>query len=148
MRRPEGAKGVLDEREMQDLYRIEHSGLRLMYALLCAAILAQLLLGAGFAQMAGELIVLAVTSVALIVAYARRGIWDEDARPSVGGNAAYAALSGVAVALVALCRRSGALRAAALGALAFGLCFALLCAMMRCVQRSQRKRERELEDEG
>ena len=56
-------------------------------------------------------------------------------------------LQGRSVRLDALCRRSGVVRAAALGALAFGLCFALLCAMMRCVQRSQRRRERELEDE-
>ena len=39
-------KSVLDEREMLEMYRIEHAGLWLMYALLSAAIIVQLLLDA------------------------------------------------------------------------------------------------------
>lgn len=33
-------KNVLDERETQEMYRIEHRGLWGMYALLCAAVVA------------------------------------------------------------------------------------------------------------
>ena len=39
-------KPVLDEREMLELYRVEHFGLWLMYGLLCIAVLAQLIAGA------------------------------------------------------------------------------------------------------
>ena len=80
-------KNVLDERETQEMYRIEHRGMWGMYALLCAAVVVQMLFGAGFAQVAGEAFVIAVVSVGMIIAYARRGIWDADARPSTGGNA-------------------------------------------------------------
>ena len=43
-------KNVLDERETQEMYRIEHRGMWGMYALLCAAVVVQMLFGAGFAQ--------------------------------------------------------------------------------------------------
>ena len=140
-------KSVLDEREMQDLYRIEHWGLWLMYALLCASVVAQLLLGAEFAQIAGELFVVGVSSVALIFAYARRGIWDAHARPSLRGNAAYSAVCAVAVALVALGRRRNWPGALLAGACTFGVCFLLLMGLMLLVRRRQKRLERELEDE-
>ena len=70
-------KNVLDERETQEMYRIEHRGMWGMYALLCAAVVVQMLFGAGFAQVAGEAFVIAVVSVGMIIAYARRGIWDK-----------------------------------------------------------------------
>ena len=140
-------KSVLDERELQDLYRVEHRGLWLMYTLLCAAVVVQLLFGADFVQMAGELFVIGVSSVALIVAYARRGIWDDRSRPSVRGNAAYAAISSVGVALIVLGRRRQLAGALATGACMFALCFALLTLLMAYVRRRQEQRERELEDE-
>ena len=43
-------KPVLDEREMLDMYRVEHFGLWLVYGLLCASILLQLLMGAEMMQ--------------------------------------------------------------------------------------------------
>ena len=92
-------KNVLDERETLEMYRIEHRGLWAMYTLLCAAVVVQLLFGAGAAQLAGEVFVIAVTSVGLVIAYARRGIWDAHARPSARGNAAYSALRRLCCAL-------------------------------------------------
>lgn len=139
-------KNVLDEREMQEVYRIEHSGLWLMYALLCAAVVVQLLLGAGMAQMAGEMIVIGVTSVVMIAAYARRGIWDTDARPSVRGNAVYALLAALAVAVVTLGKSGDAVRALIVGGAMFALCFLLLTALMLYVRRRQREAERDLDD--
>ena len=140
-------QSVLDDRELQDLYRVEHRGLWLMYTLLCAAVVVQLLFGADFVQMAGELFVIGVSSVALIVAYARRGIWDDRSRPSVRGNAAYAAISSVGVALIVLGRRRQLTGALITGVCMFALCFALLTLLMAYVQRRQEQRERELEDE-
>lgn len=140
-------KTVLDEREMQEMYRIEHRGLWGMYTLLCAVVVAQMLFGADVAQMAGELFVIAVTSVALIAAYARRGIWDANARPSVKGNAAYAAISSVGVAVVVLGRHAGAAAALGAGIVMFALCFTLLCLLMKYVQHRQEAQSRSLEDE-
>ena len=96
------SKPVLDEREMQDMNRIEHAGFWGMYALLCAVIIVQILMGAEAVQLAGEVITVALVSVALIIAYARGGIWDAGARPSRRGNAVYAAVSAVCVALIVL----------------------------------------------
>ena len=41
-----GRKSVLDEREMLEMYRVEHFGLWLMYGLLCIAVIVQMLGGA------------------------------------------------------------------------------------------------------
>ncbi|MFR5785796.1 MAG: DUF6773 family protein [Christensenellales bacterium] len=116
-------KNVLDERETQEMYRIEHRGMWGMYALLCAAVVVQMLFGAGFAQVAGEAFVIAVVSVGMIIAYARRGVWDADARPSTGGNAAYALLCALGVTAVTFGLHENAAKALLFGAAAFILCF-------------------------
>ena len=140
-------KSVLDEREMQELYRIEHRGLWAMYTLLCAAVVVQLLFGADFKQMAGEVAVIFIVSIGMIIAYARRGIWDAGSRPSTKGNALYAALSALGVAVVILGRGKNPAAAALGGGAMFALCFALLTLLMRYVQRRQDAQSRELEDE-
>ena len=139
-------KPVLDEREMQEMYRIEHRWLWGMYTLLCAAVIVQLLFGADMVQMAGELAVIGVASVGLMIAYARRGIWDEHSRPSARGNAAYAAMSSVGVAVIVMGQRRNIGMAVMAGLVMFALCFLLLTALMAYVRRRQRKQEETLED--
>ena len=140
-------RNVFDEREMQEMYRIEHRGLWAMYTLLCASVVIQLLLGAGMAQMAGEMIVIFTVSIGMIVAYARRGIWDADGRPSVGGNALYAAGSGVCVAVVLAVVSGNVISALAAGVCAGLICFAALSLLMHYMRRRQEKRDAELENE-
>ena len=130
---------------MLEMYRVEHGGLWLMFGLLCGAVLVQMLLGAPPRQMAGELAVLLTASSVLIVAYARKGIWDENARPSLRGNALCAVLVGAGVCALLLIR--GRPAALAMGAAAGALCFAELTVMMRWMQRRQRKQSEELDDE-
>lgn len=143
----DGKKTVLDEREMMEMYRIEHFGLWLMYGMLCAAILVQLLLGAALSQMAGEIFAVAVTSVVMIIANARHGIWDQSSRPSVRGNAAYSAVCGVLVAAVraAMGRSVSAALLAGAGA-AFG-CMLLLTGLMQYMRRRQEKTDEELDND-
>ena len=140
-------RSVLDERELQEMYRIEHRGLWAMYALLCATVVAQLLFGADFAQMGGELFVIGVVSVGLIIAYARRGIWDAHARPSTQGNAVYSVISAIGVGVIVLGRRRNAAIALAAGVAMFALCFLLLTLLMRYVQRRQEAQSHVLENE-
>ncbi len=140
-------KSVLDERETLEMYRIEHRGLWGMYTLLCASVVAQLLFGADAAQLAGEVFVIAVTSVALIVAYARRGIWDAHARPSARGNVVYSALSSLGVAVIVLGRRGSLIWAVGAGAAMFALCFLLLTLLMAYVRRRQEQESQALEDD-
>lgn len=138
---------VLDEREMQEMYRIEHRGLWAMYTLLCASVVAQLFFGADIVQIAGEVLVIAVVSAAMIVAYARRGIWDAHARPSAAGNALYAALCAVGVAVVTLGMRGDWRRAALAGGGTFILCDLLLTALMAYVKWRQKQQGDALERE-
>lgn len=138
---------VLDERELQELYRIEHAGLWLMYALLCIAVVVQLLMGAPQLQMAGELIALVVVSVVMVIANIRHGIWDETSRPSLRGNAQAGVCAGVCVAAVVFVRFGDALRGLAAGVCAAAICMAVLTALMRYMQRRQKRTEEALEEE-
>ena len=140
-------RSVLDERELQEMHRIEHRGLWAMYALLCATVVAQLLFGADFAQMGGELFVIGVVSVGLIIAYARRGICDAHARPSTRGNAVYSVISAIGVGVIVLGRRRNAAIALAAGVAMFALCLVLLTMLMRYVQRRQEAQSHVLENE-
>ena len=148
MSRETKRKSILDEREMQELYTVEHHGLWLVYALLCAAVIVQMLLGADFKQLAGEWLVIVVSSAVLIVAYARKGIWDERSRPSARGNAAYSALCAAVVALIALCLKRRVDLALFVGAAMFALSFCLLTALMLYLRRRESALERELEQDG
>ena len=138
---------VLDEREMMEMYRVEHAGLWAMYALLCAAVVVQLVLGAPLVQLAGELAVVLLVSAGMIVAYARKGIWDDRTRPSMRGNAAYSAACGAGVALVVAAVRGSALWGLAAGAGMFLMCFALLSAMMALLARRQSREAQALEED-
>ena len=140
-------KTVLDEREMQEMYRVEHKGLWAMYTLLCAAVVVQLFFGAGLAQIAGEVFVIAVVSVLMIIAYARRGIWDEHARPSKRGNAVYAALCALGVGVVTAGMKREVLFAVLTAAVTFLLCFLLLNLLMAYVKKRQEKQLDALERE-
>ena len=111
-----------------------------------AAVVVQLFFGAGFAQIAGEVCVISLVSVAMIVAYARRGIWDTRARPSTKGNAAYSALCALGVSVVVLGIRGDVAAAVVTGICTFVLCFSLLCALMAYMQRRQKHEADELDD--
>ena len=136
---------VLDEREMLELYRVEHVGLWLMYALLCAAVLVQLLAGAPMEQMAGELAVLILSSIAMVVLNARHGIWDTDSRPSMRGNAAYSLGAGLCVAVVLWFVKRNAFAALGVGLCTMALLFAALTLLMRYMMKKQAQQENELD---
>lgn len=140
-------KPVLDEREMQEMYRIEHRGLWLMYGLLCASVVVQMLLGAPLAQMAGELAVVLAVSVVMIISNARHGIWDANARPSVRGNAQTALLAGAAVAAVITAMKRNVLLGVGVGAVMSALCFVLLSALMAYMRRRQKREDEALDEE-
>lgn len=140
-------KTVLDEREMMEMYRIEHYGLWLMYGLLCAAILVQLLMGADLKQMAGEIAVVAVTSVAMIFANARHGIWDQSSWPSVRGNAAYSLATGVLVAAVLVAVGRSAPVSLLAGVCGGAACMLLLTCLMQYMKHRQKKTDEELDND-
>ncbi len=140
-------KPVLDEREMLDMYRVEHFGLWLMYGLLCASVLVQMLMGAELLQMAGELAVVIISSAVMVVANVRHGVWDESSRPSTKGNAAYSLGAGLCV-FVILSLVSGNIGVAlAAGLCTAAACFAALMLLMHYMLRRQEMQEKELDNE-
>jgi len=138
---------VLDERELQEMYQAEHFGLWLMYALLCAVILVQMFMGAEMKQMAGEMIVLIASSIAMIIANVRRGIWDTDSRPSMRGNAGYAAGVGVCVSVLQMALRGNLPAALLTGLCTMLLVFAALTALMQYMMKKQAQQEKELDND-
>ena len=140
-------KSVLDEREMLELYRAEHFGLWLMYGLLCAVILVQMLAGAQLAQMAGELATLIISSVAMVVVNVRHGIWDTNSRPSVRGNAGCALGAGVCVTVIQAAMKGNLPAALLTGVCTSLLVFASLTVLMRYMLNKQAKEEKELEND-
>lgn len=140
-------KPVLDEREMQEMYHVEHFGLWLMYGLLCAAILVQMLAGAQMMQMAGELAVLIISSIAMVIANVRHGIWDTNSRPSVRGNAGYSIGAGLCVTVMLMAKSGNPGAALMAGVSTALLVFAVLTALMQYMRRRQEKTEKELEND-
>ena len=140
-------KPVLDEREMLELYRAEHFGLWLMYGLLCAVVLVQMLLGADLRQMAGELVVVIISSAAMVIVHVRHGIWDTDARPSIKGNARYSLAAGLCVFAVLAMMSANVLISLAAGIGTAALCFLTLTGLMRYMQKRLARQEKELENE-
>lgn len=142
-----GRKSVLDEREMLEMYRVEHFGLWLMYGLLCASVVVQMLGGATLAQMGGEMAVILISSVAMVIANVRRGIWDTNSRPSVRGNVGCALGAGVCVTVM-LMAKSGNVPAALLAGLCTAaLVFTALTLLMRYMLKKQAREEKELDTE-
>ena len=72
---------------------------------------------------------------------------DADARPSTGGNAAYALLCALGVTAVTFGLHENAAKALLFGAAAFILCFALLSLLMAYVKKRQKQQSDELDDE-
>ena len=140
-------KTVLDERELQEMYQAEHFGLWVMYGLLCAAIVVQMFMGAALSQMAGELVVLILSSVAMVIANVRHGIWDTDSRPSIRGNAGYSLGAGVCVAVLQTAMKGNLSAALLTGVCTALLVFAALTVLMRYMMRRQAKQEKELDND-
>ena len=139
-------KPVLDEREMLEMYRVDHFGMWLMYGLLCAVIVFQLLTGAEMKQMAGELAVVIISSAAMVIQNVRHGIWDTTSRPSMRGNAGYALGAGVCVAVMLLAKSGNLLAALIAGLCTAILVFAVLTVLMRYMMNRQVQREKELDN--
>ena len=137
---------VLDEREMLEMYRAEHFGLWLMYGLLCAAILMQMLMGAPMQQMAGEMTVLIISSIAMVIVNLRHGIWDADSRPSVRGNLGYSLGAGVCVAVMLAVVKGNLIAALIAGICTLLLVFAALTLLMRYMMKKQAQQEKELDN--
>ena len=80
-------KSMLDEMQQSKLLGIQETGFGICCFGLLAAVLIQLLLGCGFRQVLGELIVLAAASGYFAWACLKNGLWSPKATPCFKTNA-------------------------------------------------------------
>ncbi|HIV68497.1 MAG TPA: hypothetical protein IAA32_06490 [Candidatus Butyricicoccus stercorigallinarum] len=144
-------KNNLDERQEQELLHIEHLGMCFCFWALIASVAVQSLAGAPWEQVAAEWTIFMVLAVGLVIACARRGIWDRHWKPNTRTNAALSAAAGLAVAVFVFCmmqRNTGggffavsAGLSAVMGLFTFALCFAVMTVTARLTLRRQRRLE-------
>lgn len=147
-------KNQLDERQEQELLRIEKNSFWLLYFLTTAVILFRRFTG-GWQLMSGEEICLLVVSVYLVAACLRRGIWDRRLKADLATNlrvSVAVALAAGCIGTVTVCRMASRAIEAWLGCLIFGIFFAstfvlALGALSFCTA-IYRRRMRALEDQG
>ena len=98
-------------------------------------------------QIGGELAVILISSVAMVIANVRRGIWDTNSRPSMRGNAGYALGAGVCVAVLLSVSKGNLTAAVIAGVCTAALVFAVLTLLMHYMMKKQAQQEKELDNE-
>ena len=91
MKQYEKRKSNLDERQEQQLLEVEHRGCWLAFWGLLIALMAQQIMGSDVVQMAGEWIVFMLLAGYLVIACAKRGIWDRYLKPDIKTNLFFSA---------------------------------------------------------
>lgn len=150
-------KNNLDERQEQELLRIEHNGMWFAFWALLAAIMLQEFMGAPASQYAGEWVVFMALCLYSAIACVRHGIWDRHFKPNLKTNVWFSAAAGAVilafVTAMVLRNTDGefvgiavALGAVA-GAVTFALCLVVLVIAARATQKRQHTLEQMDEDE-
>lgn len=149
-------KNNLDERQEQELLRIEHNGMWFAFWALLAAIMLQEFMGAPASQYAGEWVVFMALCLYSAIASVRHGIWDRHSKPNLKTNVLLSAAAGAVILafVTAMMLRNTdefvgiavALGAVA-GAVTFALCLAALTIAVWATQKRQHTLEQMDEDE-
>lgn len=93
-------KSNLDEMQEQTLLRIEHYACWTAYWCLCISIIVQVLMGAYLDHILGEVFSLAVSSLYMLFACLRHGIWDRKLKPTFKANLLCSLAAGVFMGIV------------------------------------------------
>lgn len=149
-------KNNLDERQELELLRIEHYGMWFVFWALFAAVLIQVVLGADFAQVGAEFIILMVLCIFTVCSCARHGIWDRYLKPNRTQNVVLSIIAGVCVGIfqgVMLWRNVGFAYPLAwlivpfAALLTFAITFALMSAAARWTKKRQAQLDAQLQEE-
>lgn len=144
---------VLDERQENELLKVERNGCWFAFWGLLAAIFIQMIFfGNSFSQIAGEWIVFMLLAVYLSAACMRRGIWARNFTPDPKTNAAFSAVAGAAVAVlvfaVAYMRRPDAIKAClSLAAVSAVIMFVITMIALTLSASATKKRQEALDRE-
>ncbi len=147
----------LDERQEQELLKIEHNGCWFAFwGLLAAIFIEQFIFGVEWKYIVGEWIVFMILAIYMAAACLRHGIWDRHLKANTKTNLIASLLAGFlggGVFLAIILRNYpgkpvGAICAAAASfAIIFLICFAVLQAMKASYNRKIAKMEEEPEEE-
>jgi len=145
-------KNNLDERQEQQLLKIEHNGCWLAFWALLLSIFVQLILYPGdWRPIAGEWLVFMALSIYILAACVRRGIWDRRLQPNAKTNLLASLIAGAAVIVfffVFTYLRYHKVQASAWASLLLGLGVFALCFLgLTVFSRIARRREKELNAE-
>lgn len=136
MKKNNDIKNNLDERQEQTLLRIEHNGFWITFFGLFISIIAQtFIFGYDIKTMAGELVLLMISSIYVVIACLKNGIWDRRLKANTGTNLIISIIAGLVPGALMFYRvysdfpdkLYGSLAAGAFAAVfTFALCFAAL----------------------
>ncbi len=144
----------IDEMQERRLFQIEEIGFWLTFWASGAAVVIQAVLGADLKQIAGEGIVLLVSSAYLVFATLRNGIWNKGGpAPTFRANALVSLIPAVMCGAILLIRVLAVLKrpltlGVAVTALAFaGVCYLGCLGLLEILRAVYRKRRAKLDDE-
>lgn len=144
----------IDEMQERRLFQIEEIGFWLTFWASGAAVVIQAVLGADLKQIAGEGIVLLVSSAYLVFATLRNGIWNKGGpAPTFRANALVSLIPAAACGAILLIRVLAVLkRPLTLGVVGVALAFAAVCYLgclgaLEALRAVYRKRRAKLDDE-
>ena len=149
-------KSNLDERQEQELLRIERNGFWLAFWLLVAALLVQMVFVGNTMMAMGESIILLVISLYIAIACLKAGIWDRRLKANSSTNVIASLIAGAAMGIVMFLRvfrnfpdkPIGSISAGVFTAIfVFALCFIALTISMRAYKKKTEALEEEPEDD-
>lgn len=152
MKQNEKRKNNLDERQELQLLEVEHRGCWLAFWGLLIALMVQQIMGAEAAQMAGEWIVFMILAGYLVIACAKRGIWDRRLKPDIKTNLLFSAgvsilFGAVMFATIFHMNPEYVMGSIAAGVYTAGFLFVLLFVSLSILAKIVTKRQKELDAE-
>lgn len=149
-------KSNLDERQEQELLRIERNGFWLAFWLLVAAMLVQMVLTKDTTATFGETLILLIISMYISISCLKAGIWDRRLKANSSTNVIASLIAGAAMGIVMFLRVFRNFPGKPIGSIAagvftaifvFALCFIALTISMRAYKKKTEALEEEPEDD-
>ncbi len=149
-------KSNLDERQEQELLKIERNGFWLAFWLLVGALLVQMVFTQDTKTTFGETLILLVISLYIAISCLKAGIWDRRIKAKSSTNVIASLIAGAAMGVVMFLRvlrnfpdkPVGAIAAGVFTAIfVFALCFIALTISLRAYKKKTEALEEEPEDD-
>ena len=116
----------LDERQEQNLLRIEHNGCWLAFWGLLAAIIVQIILDLDFKNFIGEWIVFMLLALYIAAGCLKQGIWDRRLKPDLSSNIAVSLASSLITGILGFVYTVKRFPDRILGSIASGIVYAIV----------------------